>query len=107
MACWPQGRHTHQKGCDSYATQREVDVEDPAPVDVVGKIATDKGAGHAGGSENTGKQAVPLSSLGGRKDITDDGKGYAQDQPCSKALHGSKGDHHFHGLGGASQGGPE
>ena len=51
---------------------RQVDVEDPAPAQVVGQVAAQQRPDDAGQAEDAAEDALDAAALGGREDLRDD-----------------------------------
>ena len=59
---------------DEQATEadRDIDVEDPVPADLLGQEAADERADDEGDAEDGTEQALVLAALGRREQVTDD-----------------------------------
>src|SRR5439155_799307 len=73
--------HPEEKNCQGKRAEGKVDVEDPAPVHVVGKGPADERADHARRGEYAGHQAYPTAPLCRREDVAEDSEGNAHDHP--------------------------
>lgn len=82
----------------------EVDVEDPAPGQVVDEQSAEQRAEHAGRTEDRAEEALVLAAFPGRDDVADD-RHRQHDQPAaSEALQGAEADELGHVLGEAAEG---
>src|SRR5262249_12493660 len=75
-----------------------VDVEDPAPGQVVHEHAAKQRADHAGQAEHAAEQADVLAPLARRHDVPDDRLGADHEAAAAQALNGAEGDQLDHGL---------
>src|SRR5581483_2306573 len=71
-------------------TDRQVDVENPAPIQIRGKIAADQRPGYAGEAEHPAEDALVAPALARRDDIADDGLRCNDDPAAAESLHGAK-----------------
>ena len=77
---------------------RQVDVEDPAPAQVVDEEAAEQRADDRRDPEHRAEVALVLAALARRDDVADDGQ-RDHDQPAgAEALHGAKADQLPHAL---------
>ncbi len=91
------GGHNEQ----GHDTERHVDVEDPAPGQVLGEQSAEQGAGNVGDAEDDTEVAHVPPPLPGRDDIAHDGLGPDHQPAGPDALDGPEGDELDHGLGQA------
>ena len=83
--------------------ERNVDVEDPAPGQVLGEEAAEQGPGHVGDAEDDAEVAHVLATLAGRDDVAHDGLGPDHQPAGPDPLDGPEGDELDHGLGQPGQ----
>ena len=84
----PRGRVAHrgereEHDDDGEDADRDVDVEDPAPAEIVGEIATDDGTDDRGDAEDPGKDALQPGALGRRVEIGD-GSEHAREENAAE-----------------------
>lgn len=92
-------------GHDGHGDQPEwdVDVEAPAPGEVVGEVAAQQGAGDRGQAEGGADQAHEPAALAGRHDVRDDRLHADHQAARADTLHRAEGDQLVHGLGPAGE----
>ena len=95
-----QDRAGHEQGEDA---ERHVDVEDPAPGQVVGEEAAQQRAGDAGGPEDGAEEPLVAAALTGADDVGDDRHGQDDEPTGADALDGPEGDERAHRRGHARQ----
>src|SRR5207248_4313787 len=78
--------------------ERQVDVEDPSPAEVVGDEATDQRPDDAPQSEDAHDQAHPAAALAGRKYVADGGDAEGHQRAATDAGERSGGDQLAHVL---------
>jgi len=69
---------------------RQVDVEDRVPAEVVGQGAADCGPGEEGHTEHEAEQALVLAALGRGEQVTDDREGDREQRTGAQALDASE-----------------
>ena len=77
---------------------REVDVEDPAPGEVLGEQPAEQRTGDAGDAEHRAEVAHVASSLAGAHDVSDDRLGSYHESAGPHALDGPEGDQLGHRM---------
>ena len=77
---------------------RDVDVEDPVPAQVLGQPAADERAGDEGDAEHGPEQALVLAPLLGREHVSDDRERDREQRTGADALDASEEDEHPHVL---------
>ena len=95
-------RQVHGGGQDQQrqAAERQVDVERPAPGEVVGDEAADQRAGDHRDRHDAGDHALVAAPLAGRHQVTDD-RHHADHQAAgAEALHGAEADQLDHAVAG-------
>ncbi len=102
---YPLDREVEHGGHDEQGddADRHVDVEDPAPRQVLGEEAAEQRARHVGDAEDDAEVAHVLAPLPGRDDVAHDGLGPDHQPAGADALHRPEGDELDHGLGQARQ----
>ena len=96
MAGEPGQEESDQRQGDQ--PERQVDVEDPSPAEVVGDEATDQRSDDAPQSEDAHDQAHPAATLAGRKDVADGGDAQGHQGAATDAGERSGGDQLAHVL---------
>ena len=86
---------------------RDVDVEDPVPADVLGQEAADERAGHERDAEHGPEQALVLAALLRGEQVADDRERDREQRTGADALDASEQDQHRHVLAEARQGGAD
>ena len=71
---------------------RDVDVEDPVPADVLGQEAADERADHERDAEHRAEEALVLAALGRGEQVADDREGDREERACADALDASEQD---------------
>ena len=82
---------------------RNIDVEDPAPAEIVGEVATDGRSDDGGEAEDPAEDALQLGTLRGRVEVTDGGEDAREEDPSEHALQGTEADELGHVLGLSAQ----
>ncbi len=97
-----RGQHDagHEEGDEA---EGQVDVEDPAPGEVVGEEAAEQGPGHAGGAEHGPEVALVAAALPGADDVGDDRLGQHDEPTGADALDRPEGDELAHRGGETGQ----
>ncbi len=105
----PWSGQLQDDGDDGHGDQAEghVDVEAPAPGEVVGEVAAEQRAGDRGESEGGADQAHEAAALAGRDDVRDDRLHADHQAARADALDRAEGDQLVHGLGAAGQRGAD
>ena len=70
----------------------QVDVEDPAPAEVLGEEAAEQRPEHAGRAEDRAEQALVLAALARRDEVADDRHRQHHQPAAAEALEGAEGD---------------
>ena len=83
---------------------RDVDVEDPVPAQVLGQPAADERTGHERDPEDRTEQALVLAAFLGREQVTDDRQRDREQRAGADALDASEQDEHAHVLAQAAEG---
>ncbi len=98
----PLGRRSGTEGARDHRererTEREVDVEDPAPGEVVDEEASEQRPGDGRDAEHRSEQALVTAALAGGDEVADDGHRDHHQAAAAEALHGSEGDQLRHAL---------
>src|SRR5699024_12409787 len=81
---------------------RYVDVEDPAPADVLGQIPAEQWSEHGGHTDHRPHDAHVLAAFAGTDDFGHDGLGGDHQTARADTLHRAGDDEHAHRLGHAS-----
>ena len=84
-------------------TQRKIDVEHPAPTDVLSEKSADAWPNQPGHAPDRAKQAGDARALFQWKDVAQDGLGDRQHAARAETLEEPKGDQLLHGLRLAAQ----
>ena len=92
------GHHDQRDHAD-----RHVDVEDPAPGQVVHEHAAEQRADHAGQAEDGAEQPDVLAAFARRDDVADDGLRADHQAAGAQPLHGAERDELDHGRAEAGQ----
>ena len=100
------GQHRGDHGQRDRA-DRQVDVEHPAPRQVVDEEPADQRADHAGHPEHAAEQALVAAAVPGRDDVGDDRLRARQQAAAADALHRAEHDQLEHGLGQPAQRRPD
>ena len=77
---------------------RHVDVEDPAPGELLDEDAAEQRADDARHAEHRAEQALVAAALAGRDDVADDRLGADHQPAAAEALDGAEGDQLDHGV---------
>jgi hypothetical protein len=78
--------------------EREVDVEDPAPGEVVDEEAAEQRTGDDRDSEHRSEQALVAAAVARCDEVANDGHRHHDQAPAAEALHGAEGDQLRHAL---------
>ncbi len=98
-------RQVHPGGQDhqGQAAERQVDVERPAPRQVVGDEAADQRAGDHRDRHDAGDHALVAAPLAGRHQVTDDRHDADHQAAGAEALHGPERDELDHAVAGTAE----
>ena len=96
------GNENHSTGQRDQA-DRQVDVEHPAPAQVVGQVAAQQRPDDAGQAEDAAEDALDAAALGGREDLRDDGEDGRGQHAAGQALQAAEDDQLGHVLAQAAQ----
>ena len=103
-ACWARSSRgtasQHERGGGA---DRDVDEEDPAPVDVVGEDAAERGPDHRGDAPDAGDVALHLGPLGQGVEVADDRHRHRLDGARTEALQRPEDDQRRHAPGEAAE----
>lgn len=94
----------HEQGDDP---DRQVDVEHPAPGEVLGEETAEQRPEDAGGAEDGAEEALVLAALAGRHEVADDRHGQHHEAAAADALDRAEADELRHVLGDAAEGGAD
>ncbi len=83
---------------DGEDAEGRVDVEDPAPGEIVGDPAAEDGADDGGDAEDRSEEALVAAALGGGEEIADDGEAEADDGAAADALEAAEEDELVHAV---------
>ena len=97
------GQEDHKRS-QRHDPEGQVDVEDPAPAEIVGDESADQRANDAAQAEDAHDQAHPSSSLPGGENIADGGGAERHHGPASNPRNSARGDQLAHVLGEAGYG---
>ena len=79
-------------------TDRDVDVEDPTPGQLLDEDAPEQRPDHAGQPEHRTEQALIAATFTGRDDVADDRLGTDHQSAAAEPLDGPEGDQLDHGM---------
>ena len=99
-------RARRQHGRDDYHCQdagRQVDVEDPAPAQLIDQEAADQRADDGGGAEHRAEEALVTPALARRDEVADDGDGDDDQSAAADPLDRAKDDQLHHVLCDAAE----
>lgn len=83
--------------------ERHVDVEDPAPAEVLGEDAAEQRSEDAGGAEDGAEQPLVAAALAGWHEVADDRHGEHHQPAAAQSLQGAETDELRHVLGDAAE----
>lgn len=84
-------------------TDGQIDVEDPAPAEVLGEQAAEQRAEDAGGAEHRAEQALVAAAFPGRDDVADDRHRQHHEAAAAQSLDRPEGDQLGHVLSQSAQ----
>ena len=97
-------RQRYRRQDEGRDADRQVDVEDPAPAEVVRDVAAQRGADDRGQPEDRHQQADPLAAFLGREEVADDRLVDRHHRAAAETLEGAIEDELGHGVGLAAEG---
>ena len=98
LLAFADARQCDRENREGQGSQRDVDVEDPAPARVGGEEPADQRSRHAGHAEDGAEEPEVAAALTRRDDVPDRRLGADQQAPAAQALDCPKGDQLGHAL---------